>query len=124
MRAQRPKKGSSINELTADQVLVRWITAVSILRTNYNQLTESVDKQVRLIKGVTTCVGQCPINQLTDLLAAMETELENLLLDVDQFDPLYASKKNIKKIVAHTLILEALNERAQTVLYLAAQPAS
>ncbi|AUD01466.1 hypothetical protein [Spirosoma pollinicola] len=106
------------------QILANWVEAAFNLHENYKRLIICLS-QAEAEKGRNKVqplfIGQCPTDQLVGLLMNMHEELENLLLDMDKVESSNPAshKKNYKKLASHTIILNRLNQQAQTRLLLA-----
>lgn len=107
-------------------VLTNWLIAVYKFQYNYAQLSHCLngaDGQQQQASPSVMWVGQCPVSQVIELLMTMQIQLKELSLDADQFDPVMSSQDD-QKLLRHTLILEQLNQQAQTLLQLAVLKAS
>lgn len=105
------------------QTLTAWVEAAFHLYSNYSKLTAFIDRN-ELEQPLTALkhpyIGQCPIQHVTGLVASMEKELKKLLEDMEQDDEIEPSfqQENYKKLAAHTIVLNRLNQQAQTRLRL------
>ncbi len=108
---------------TQAQVVANWVEAAFKLHENYKSLITCLNEnkaEKEWDSKKPQFIGQCPTEQLVRLLLTMQTELEKLLLDMDSVDSssLPDYKKNYKKLASHTMILNRLNQQAQTRLLL------
>jgi hypothetical protein len=107
-----------------EAILFDWVNAAFELQENHNKLTNCFLENQSKISSHSrqaSYIGQCPSGQLTILIKRMEQELKRLLDDLDTLNPspLPASPSKFKKLAAHTLALNKLNQQAQTRLLLA-----
>lgn len=125
MKKQPSKKVLSINELSPDKVLARWLAEVSTLQQQYSLLNNSIAGTGEQPQDPSAAgyVGQCTLRQLMSLCERLHSELADLLQDMKEPDQLSAQQK-FNKLAMHTLQLEELNQHTQLMLHLAELPAS
>ncbi|UHG92958.1 hypothetical protein [Spirosoma oryzicola] len=125
MKKQPSKKVLSINELSPDKVLARWLAEVSTLQQQYSLLNNYIAGTGELPQDPSAAgyVGQCTLRQLMSLCERLHSELADLLQDMKEPDQLSAQQK-FNKLAMHTLQLEELNQHTQLMLHLAELPAS
>jgi len=125
MKKQLQSHISSSDEPSHTNVLANWIITVDTFQGHYNQLANLVaacQHQQPFIKA-SACLGQCSVQELTNLLDKMTQQLEILLLDMNQ-SSYKATQKNNQRLVSHTRVLDELNTQAQKLLVLTLLSAS
>lgn len=112
-----------------ESILTDWLTAIARFHDYYYQLITCsnqsvVDFDSDVVKAA--YIGQCPVSQLAKLTTIMSRELEMLNQDIDQIEELRTSdtRKKYNLLVTHTRLLNRLNQRAQSGLYLVNLPSS
>ena len=111
----------------AKTTLTNWLAEVSAFYIYYQELTTFVNYQKNrpiFLKNDSTYIGQYPIDSLSALMTTMQGELVGLLFSMEQLNQQSASGQFLKKLVAHTRILNQLNHQALLVLDLVARPSS
>ena len=106
-----------------ESLLAHWLTEITNFHGHYHQLVASIGQKIieQDSSGVSVAyIGQCPVSQLVKLLSTMSKELEKLNSDIDHTAELGSSNttKNYNKLMTHTRVLNGLNQRAQSGLYL------
>ncbi|QDK81334.1 hypothetical protein EXU85_23075 [Spirosoma sp. KCTC 42546] len=114
---------SSSDDFNPEQVVTEWTEAVANLYTNYRELSAYIHQATdpdQLTEAGAMYLGQCPVNQLVDLVSAMQATLEELFLDVSQGDKAQkqTTKEQYRKLAHHTLRINQLNNQAQSRLHL------
>lgn len=114
--------GSS-DDFNPEQVVTEWTEAVTNLYKHYQELSTYIHQATdpnHLPEVGAIYVGQCPINQLVTLVDAMKATLDELFLDVSQGDKAQkqTTKEQYRKLVHHTLLMNQLNNQAQSRLHL------
>ncbi|MVM28576.1 hypothetical protein GO755_00935 [Spirosoma sp. HMF4905] len=105
---------------TEATVLTNWLEATSTFYIHYNQLAPFASKEYTQ-KDLHSFKRPIPVNQLRSLLSKMKHELAKLLLDLDltQTHNLACTKGKYKQLIAHTRILNRLNQEAEAMSFLA-----
>ena len=115
---------------TPEYVLADWQQAISTFYRAYQQLLTYVDQtpsvgEQALILGNSAHLGQCPVDQLVQLITAMQAALVNLLQEMNQdAEPSQLPTMKYSKLATHTRILTDLSQQAQYRFYLVTQPSS
>ncbi|MVM35524.1 hypothetical protein GO755_36220 [Spirosoma sp. HMF4905] len=112
-----------------DSVLADWLEAIDKLYAYYQELLTCISQgelEQELRVETTTHIGQCPKNQVVKLMDTMQTEVVNLIQDIDQTANLQPPTRERvhAKLVKHTLRLNQLNHQAYTRLCLIKQSSS
>ncbi|MVM35621.1 hypothetical protein GO755_36730 [Spirosoma sp. HMF4905] len=104
-----------------DSILADWLEAIDRLYAYYLQLHTCLREATTQQGGcseASTHIGQCPKNQLVQLISTMQSELLNLTQDIDLVETRQQAiqERVCAKLARHTRRLNQLNYQASTRL--------
>ncbi|GAB3688751.1 hypothetical protein GCM10027592_04180 [Spirosoma flavus] len=123
MEGQRKGDEETDLNLKLKEVLINWSAAATELYRQYNQISLYLDSIHQAPRHETNWIGQCHVPQLMSLQITMRSELEKLLLDLDQIDNQSVINR-LEQLDNHTQSLRQLNQQAHRLLELALLSAS
>lgn len=122
MNRQTSKLHLTRADASTKDIVNEWLTAVTTFYRLYQELL--IHKNKRAANPLPA--GQHPAQSLTTLVLLMQSELEKLVVDMDQLNSFqrFTKKQEINKLMAHTQTLNQLIKHGQICLYWVSNPAS